>query len=96
MLYPYTTEAYNTLIRTLGFGTASGIGRIGSAFAPYILIHLYYENESLPFLSFFIAALIASLLAITLPFDTTGLKLDGFNRFLHLLHHYQPRNRVAK
>jgi len=38
MLYPYTSEAYNTLIRTIGFGTASGLGRLGSAFAPYILI----------------------------------------------------------
>lgn len=79
MLYPYTTEAYNTLYRTLGFGTASGIGRIGSAFAPYILIQLYYEDESYPFMSFFIAALVASIAAITLPFDTTGIKLDGHN-----------------
>lgn len=41
MIYPYTTESYNTLQRALGFGTAAAIGRIGSSISPYILIPLY-------------------------------------------------------
>jgi hypothetical protein len=31
MLYPYTTEVYKTIYRTLGFGWASGFGRLGAA-----------------------------------------------------------------
>jgi hypothetical protein len=76
MIYAYTTEAYNTLYRTLGFGTASGIGRIGSTIAPYILLPLFYENPSLPWISFTLAAVVSGCASATLPFDTAGKKLD--------------------
>jgi hypothetical protein len=40
MLYPYTVEIYRTNVRTSGFGTASGIGNIGAAMIPQIILHL--------------------------------------------------------
>jgi len=49
MLYPYTTELYPTLLRTLGFGWASGIGRLGSFFMPYILFPLFEISPRFPF-----------------------------------------------
>ena len=39
MLYPFTTEVYKTLYRTMGFGWASGFGRLGAA-AMYIFIYI--------------------------------------------------------
>lgn len=44
MLYPYTTELYPTLLRTIGFGWASGVGRLGSFTMPYIIFPLYNIN----------------------------------------------------
>ena len=40
MLYPCTTESYNTLNRALGFGFNSAVGRIGATIMPYIILPL--------------------------------------------------------
>ena len=76
MIYPYTSEAYNTLLRAISFGTASAIGRIGSSLTPYILIPLFYEDTNLPWLSFCILGIISGAACITLAFDTRGRNLD--------------------
>jgi putative MFS transporter len=40
VIYPLTTESYETRIRTKGFGFCSGFGSIGSVLMPFILIPL--------------------------------------------------------
>ena len=77
MLYPFSTECYSTSNRTLGFGSASAVGRIGSTISPYILLPLFEYNLGLPFVSFGIGSLICFGACITLPFDTRGRVLDA-------------------
>jgi putative MFS transporter len=40
MLYPFTTESFGTLNRTIGFGFCSATGRIGATVMPYIIFPL--------------------------------------------------------
>lgn len=76
MIYPYTTEIYSTLVRTLGFGWSSGIGRMSSFLMPFILFPLLEMNPKFPFLVFFIFMGIASIASYTFPYDTTNRPLD--------------------
>ena len=70
MLYPYTTEIFQTANRALGFGSSAAVGRLGAAFSPNVLFPLYEISIELPFISFGIASLICAAAAFTLPFDT--------------------------
>jgi hypothetical protein len=67
---------YSTNIRTLGFGWASGTGRLGAAFIPYVIMPLALENYRNPFLVFFFISILAFIITYTLPYDTLGRKLD--------------------
>ena len=72
ILYPFTTEAYPTPIRTIGYGTACAVGRLGSITMPYILFPLYSLSHSLPFLFFTLVSSIGALASYSLPFDTNS------------------------
>lgn len=76
MLYPLSTEAYPTLLRTLGFGFCSGIGRLGAAFIPYLIFSLLEWDLYSSFFIFGVISLIASISSGTLPYDTMGRSLD--------------------
>jgi hypothetical protein len=47
MLYAYTTEAYPTYCRTIGYGYSSSFGRVGSSLMPYTIFPLYELNVNL-------------------------------------------------
>ena len=49
MIYPFTTESFGTLNRTLGFGLCAAIGRLGSSIMPYLIVPLTDVNISLIF-----------------------------------------------
>lgn len=70
ILYPFTTEAYPTPIRTIGYGTACAIGRLGSITMPYILFPLYSFAPSFPFIFFTFVSCLGVLASYALPFDT--------------------------
>lgn len=76
MLYPYTTEIFNTNNRTLGFGSSAAVGRLGAALCPYLLMPLYDLNIGYPFLAFGLSSLVSFLACVTLPYDTVGRALD--------------------
>ena len=77
ILIPYTSEVFETEIRVLGFSTCNVIARTFSGFAVYFL-YLFIGLGNI-YLIFFIALLIfvQLLLAVSLPFDTTGIMLDS-------------------
>jgi len=76
MLYPFTAESYPTLMRTIGFGWASGIGRIGATIVPFIMFSLIEYDVYSSFLLFAVFSAFGVWAAITLPFDTMGRSLD--------------------
>jgi hypothetical protein len=79
MLYPLTTEMYPTLNRTLGFGWSSGIGRMGATLIPFLIFNILEYDLYSPFYIFAIVSFIGSIASFTLPYDTTGRKLDQVN-----------------
>ena len=42
LLVPLTSEIYPTLFRTLGYGYASGVGRIGAFLSGFVLFPLFF------------------------------------------------------
>ena len=83
MIYPLTTELYTTTIRVAGMGFASGVGRLGSAIMPYLLLRMLDIGNLVPIFGFAIFTAIHGVCAILLPYDTRGKQLDvvePFNR----------------
>lgn len=76
VIYPLTTESFETKIRAKGFGFCSGIGRIGSVLMPFILIPLDEWNQSSVYLCFFVISMIASYIAWAELSETMNRNLD--------------------
>jgi putative MFS transporter len=76
MLYPFTTESYGTLNRTIGFGFCAAMGRVGSTIMPYILFPLLDLSSYTVFLSFVFVSFMGMLLSNMVPRDTLGVSLD--------------------
>ncbi len=83
MIYPFTTETFGTLNRTLGFGFCSAQGRLSNVFMPVVIFGLLGLSErhlgnkhSLPFLLMAGMALCGAVATHLVPRDTTGCDLD--------------------
>lgn len=72
MLYPFSTEVYPTLVRTVGFGMCGGVGRIGATLIPYLIFYLIDIDLYSPFLVFSATSLIAMISSYSFPFCTRG------------------------
>ena len=76
VLYSYSSEVYPTPARTLGFGIASALGRVGGALAPLLAGRLLQVQLSL---TLHVSALIVVLSGIgmaLLPIETKGRTLS--------------------
>ena len=62
ILYPLTTESFETKIRAKGFGFCSGSGRIGAIIMPFILVPLDQTHRSLTYVIFFALFMLAAYL----------------------------------
>jgi putative MFS transporter len=71
VLYSYTAEVFPTSVRTLGFGLASSVGRVGSAIAPIAtgLLLAGHGSTTPLYISSCVLAFTA-LLMIGLPLET--------------------------
>ena len=67
MLYPFTTESYDTLTRTFGYGFNGAVGRLGSTVMPYIVLPLLDVNVDLIFVTFAISGICGCLAAFMVP-----------------------------
>lgn len=74
--YTFTSEIYHTEIRSTGVGLASAFGRLGLIIMPIILLKICEINNFLPFLVFFIIAIIGYIDVNMMEYDTTNQKLD--------------------
>lgn len=75
-LYAYTPEAYPTVIRTTGIGSASGMTRIAGVIAPFVGALLSGQNLVTALLVFGAAYGVAALSAFLLPHETWGTVLE--------------------
>ena len=76
VLVPFTSELYPTLFRTLGYGCASGVGRIGALASVFVLFPLFFHSHFLPFLILFVVIFSAAIASYIIPNDTTNMYLD--------------------
>jgi len=76
MLIPLTSELYPTNFRTVGYGFATGMGRVAATICPYLLFPLFYWNALSAFLIFALLSFFALLASYTIPFETSGQNLD--------------------
>lgn len=77
MLYPFTTESYGTLNRTIGFGYCSAFGRVGATVMPYIVFPLLEISKELVFVSFVVVSLLGMVTSNMVPNETLGAGLDS-------------------
>ena len=75
--FQYTSEVYDTNIRTTGLGMANGIGRIGGIIMPWICAEIMEIDLYGPFMVFFLMSSLTAFLSYYLPFDTREKDLDG-------------------
>jgi len=75
-LYAYTPEAYPTIIRTTGIGSASGMTRIAGVIAPFVGALLSGQNLVTALLVFGSAYGLGALSAFLLPHETWGTSLE--------------------
>ncbi|AEJ20789.1 MFS transporter [Gracilinema caldarium] len=75
-LYAYTPEAYPTIIRTTGIGSASGMTRIAGVIAPFVGALLSGQNLVTALLVFGVAYGLGALSAFLLPHETWGSALE--------------------
>ena len=66
-------------MRTTGLGMATGLGRMGGIFIPWIAFYLAKINLFSPFLLFAFLSFFTALVDMWLPYDTTGVALDSFS-----------------
>lgn len=76
ILHPYTSEIYPTSFRSVGYGFAGAIGRLGACVMPFVIFPCFYLNSRLPFWIFSFCGAVCAFCAFNLPFDTTGQNLD--------------------
>ena len=79
--FQYTCEVYYTKIRTTGLGIASGLGRVGGIFMPWICNSLSNYDLLSPFLLFALITLLMSVFTFQLPYDTLGREMDKIEDF---------------
>ena len=66
IIYPLTTESFQTKMRTKGFGFCSGVGRMGAILMPFILIPLDKWNRASVYLLFCILSILAAWISYKL------------------------------
>lgn len=62
VVYPLTTEAFETKVRVKGYGFCSGLGRIGGIIMPLVLIPLDEWSHEGVYVCFFALSVISSLI----------------------------------
>lgn len=76
MLYPLTTESYNSLNRAFGFGFNSGVGRMLVIAMPFIIVPLAKYHLQLLLILLIAASLSGALTMLMIP-ETLNQPLDG-------------------
>lgn len=76
ILYPLTTESFDTRARAKGFGVCSGGGRIGAILMPFVVMPLDSWRRGSVYVLFAVLSLAAAAVAYGMVVETMGRKLD--------------------
>ncbi|EGR30640.1 major facilitator superfamily protein, putative [Ichthyophthirius multifiliis] len=79
-IYPFTSEVYETAVRTTGLGLNSGMSRFGGILMPWISFEFFIFGENGPFLAFGIVSAISAIAAFTINHDTRNIILDQYHK----------------
>lgn len=77
MLYPYTSELYETCIRGTGFSWATAWARLGGFVSPFALLYLHNMDSRFPYIAMGVVSFFAVLNACSFKRDTRGIDLDA-------------------
>lgn len=75
-LYPYTSEIFETEIRSLSNGFFNLVSRTGGAFSPTILLIMNDVSPIIPYMILTCVSALAFGIAMKLPVDTRRANLD--------------------
>ncbi|XP_054167878.1 organic cation transporter protein-like [Oppia nitens] len=67
MIYVYSAEIYPTVVRNVGVGSSSMVGRIGSILAPFVKELGIYTHLTVPFVLFGVISIVDGLMVLLLP-----------------------------
>jgi hypothetical protein len=70
ILYPLTTESFDTKLRAKGFGFCSGGGRIGSILMPFVTIPMDQWKRGSVYILFGVLSVIASFISFRMIEET--------------------------
>jgi MFS family permease len=73
--YVYTPEVYPTSLRAVGVGSCSAMARLGAMVTPYVAQVLLKSSISFATTIYTVAAILAAVACLILPFETTGKEL---------------------
>jgi hypothetical protein len=76
ILYPLTTESFDTRTRTKGFGACSGGGRIGAIVMPFVVMPLDGWHRGSVYVLFAGLSVVAAGVGYWLVEETMDRKLD--------------------
>lgn len=67
IVFPCTAESYGTLNRSLGYGLASAMGKVGGTVMPYVILPVVKLSVSAASIIFLITSIMGLLSAYMLP-----------------------------
>jgi len=78
VMYPYTSEIYDTGIRSTGLSVNTALARFGGFISPFVLVALNSVSFSYPYIAFSVVSLIALVDCYLLKYESRGQNLDNF------------------
>ncbi|XP_061553999.1 LOW QUALITY PROTEIN: synaptic vesicle 2-related protein-like [Phycodurus eques] len=80
VVYVYTPEVFPTEIRSLAVGTCSAVSKVGALITPFVAQVLLRHSVSLTLTLYCLCSLLAGLMCLLLPVETSGRALRESER----------------
>ena len=76
VIYPYTSELFETKIRGTGFAYVSSYARFAGFVSPFILLEMHNVDTYFPYYAMSVVSLLTLINCFFFKYDTRGIKLD--------------------
>jgi len=78
VIYPYTSEVYDTSIRGTGLSLCSIWARFAGFVSPFVLLSLHEINSAYPYIAFSTSSFVGLIVCYLLKYESRGQDLDSF------------------